>query len=82
VVCTVLPDVAVIVMVLDPAVAVGDTAKVNVDETVPPDAGVSAVGLNDEVIPVAEEAVRATAELKPLIEETVMLADPVSPTFR
>src|SRR5260370_31316633 len=62
-------------------VTMGDRCTVRVEPALPPDGGVTEVGLKVTDTPAgAPDALRATAELKPLIESTVTEVEAVPPT--
>src|SRR5260370_28259782 len=62
-------------------VTIGERCTVRVEPALPPDVGVTEVGFNVTDTPAgAPDALRATAELKPLTELTVTEAEAVPPT--
>src|SRR6266852_5016014 len=72
------PEAPVTVRLKVPAAAVDETASVNVEEALPPAAGVTLVGENVAVTPSGRpEMLRLVAALNPFTLPTVTVAEPV-----
>jgi hypothetical protein len=79
VVATDVPLVPVIVMAVVDVEASVATPIESVDVTVPPEGGVTGLGLNPPVTPAGNDVARVTGELKPPLEETVTITCDAAP---
>ena len=78
--CVVEPDVPVIVTVAVPVVADAEAVSVSVEETLPPDAGVTGFGENAAVTPAGRPlALSVVAAWKPFKLEIVTVLAPLDP---